>query len=166
MNGKFSFPVQQIAAQRPHLLLAGMLLSLHVALAWGVDVWWLRASLLVHVGLFLMWQPLWRGERQLSAKHTVLVLLGGLALVLSWHNWWLVTLWLGVLVSLVGGDVAGMTRRRQRLGHLIALLYLLAMLLLWVVPHLFADMLKNPALEMLVRYGLIVLPFLDRKSVV
>ena len=143
MNGKFSITARQLVVSRPHWLLASMLLSLHAALAWGVDAWWSSAALLVHFGIFLLWQPLWRGERELTFRHLVLVLLGGAALILLWHSWWAATLWLGVLVGLVGGDVVGITERRQRLGHLFALLYLLAMLLLWVVPHLFGECLGS-----------------------
>ncbi len=160
MSGKFSTMMQQAITGRPHWLLGGMLLSLHAALAWGVDVWWSSASLLVHFGFFLLWQPLWRGEHNLSYRHVLLVLLGGAALILLWRSWWLATLCLGVVVGLVGGDVVGMTGRRQRLGHLFALLYLLAMLLLWVVPHLFVGMPVNAALSLMVRYGLVVVPFL------
>lgn len=147
-------------ASRPHWLLSGMLLSLHAALAWGVEGWWSSAALLVHFGIFLLWQPLWRGEHRLSLSHILLVLLGGAALILLWRSWWLATLWLGVVVGLVGGDVVGLTERRQRLGHLLALLYLLAMLLLWVVPHLFAGMSLSAALSLVVRYGLLALPIL------
>lgn len=160
MDGKFSIFTKQVILGRPHLLLAGMLLSLHAALAWGVGAWWSSSALLVHFGLFLMWQPLWRGERKLNHGHLAWVLLGGGALILLWNSWWMATLWLGVLVGLVGGDVVGMTGRRQRLGHLFALLFLLAMLLLWVVPHLFADLQSDPALSLMIRYGLLVVPFL------
>lgn len=158
MNGKFSSSVQQIVDTRPHWLLAGMLLSFHAARAWGVEAWWSYAALMVHFGLFLLWQPLWRSERHLSAQHLVLVLSGAALLFLFWSSWWLATLWLGVLVGLVGGDAAGMAGRRQRLGHLFALLYLLAMLLMWLVPHLFGEASGYAALTYMVRYGLIFLP--------
>lgn len=160
MNGKISHLVQQVVANRPHWLLAGMLLSLHAALAWGVDSWWSYASLMVHFGLFLLWQPLWRSEHNLSPGRLVLVLAGGGGLFLLWSSWWLATLWLGILVGLVGGDVVGVEGRRQRLGHLFALLYLLSILLLWVVPHLFEVAPGNLALTLTVRYGLLLAPFL------
>ncbi|MBZ0104541.1 MAG: sensor histidine kinase [Sulfuricella denitrificans] len=155
MSGKVSVMVQRIGSERPQWLLAGMLLSLHLALAWGVAAWWGSAALLVHIGLFLLWQPMWRSERRLSMSHVLLVVLGGSALILFWHSWWTATLWLGIMVGLIGGDVAGMTERRQRMGHLFALLYLLAMLLLWVVPHLFGGTKSNAELLLLVRYVLV-----------
>lgn len=155
MSGKFSNMVRRMGSEHPQWSLAGMLLSLHLALAFGVGAWWTSAALLVHLGLFLLWQPMWRSERRLSIHHLLLVILGGSALILFWHSWWSATLWLGILVGLVGGDVAGMTERRQRMGHLLALLYLLAILLLWVVPHLFGDIQSNAALQLLVRYILV-----------
>lgn len=160
MNGGFSRAMQQTLAGRQHWLLAGMLLFLHAALAWGVEAWWSSAALLVHFGLFLLWQPLWRGERNLSFLHVVLVLAGGGALILLWRSWWLAALWLGVLVGLVGGDVAAMTERRQRMGHMLALLYLLVMQLFWVVPHLFGGEPGNAAIAPTVRYGLLSVIFL------
>lgn len=160
MNSKISIMAKRVGSERPHWLLAGMLLSLHMALAWGVGAWWSSAALLVHLGLFLLWQPVWRSENRLSLSHVVLVLLGGGALILFWHSWWAVTLWLGILVGLVGGDVAGMTERRQRISHLFALLYLLSILLLWVVPHLFGETQGNTTLHLMTRYGLVVVPFL------
>ncbi len=155
MSSKISVMAQRMGSERPHWLLAGMLLCLHLALAWGVGAWWSSAALLVHLGLFLLWQPVWRGERRLSAGHVLLVLLGGSVLILFWNSWWAATLWLGILVGLIGGDVVGMTERRQRMGHLFALLYLLAMLLLWVVPHLFDGVQGEAALLLLVRYILV-----------
>ncbi|PWB52898.1 MAG: sensor histidine kinase [Nitrosomonadales bacterium] len=164
MSGKISMMVQRLGSERPHWLLAGMLLSLHMALAWGVVAWWSSAALLVHLGLFLLWQPMWRGERKLSLNHVSLVLLGGSALLLFWYSWWVATLWLGILVGLIGGDVVGMTERRQRIGHLLALLYLLSILLLWVVPHLFGESQVNAGMLLMVRYGLVVVPLLVAAS--
>src|ERR1041385_7179265 len=48
--------------------LGAMLLALHAALAWGIEEWWSRAFLLAHLGLFLIWQPVWRGERELKTS--------------------------------------------------------------------------------------------------
>lgn len=160
MNGNISILVQRMGSERPHWLLAGMLLSLHLALAWGLDAWWSSAALLVHLGLFLLWQPVWRSEHRLSLGHVLLVLLGGSVLLLFWYSWWTATLWLGILVGLIGGDVADMTERRQRIGHLLSLLYLLSMLLLWVVPHLFGESEVNTAMHLMVRYALVAVPVL------
>ena len=42
-------------------LLLAMLALLHGVMLLGVDSPWSRPLLLAHLGLFLLWQPLWRG---------------------------------------------------------------------------------------------------------
>ena len=66
--------------------------------------------------------------------------------------------WLAVLFGLIGGSVPGITDRRQRMVSMLAALYLLSMLLIWVVPHLFVGQAFETALTVLVQYGLPVLP--------
>ena len=134
-----------------------MLFALHYALAWGIDDWPARAILLAHLGFFLMWQSARRGERILEPRQALLVVIVGL-LVAGWNNWWLMAVWLAVLVALIGGNLLGSPQPRQRLAAMLAALYLLSLLLMWVVPHLFADQHFEPALTLLVQYGLQLLP--------
>jgi signal transduction histidine kinase len=136
-----------------------MLIALHYALAWGIDDWPARAMLLVHFGLFLIWQSARRGERRLEPRQAFMIVSGGL-LFAAWNNWWLTGVWLAVLFALIGGNVFGVQRRRQRLAAMLAAVYLLSLLLMWVVPHLFADQHFEPALTLLVRYGLQLLPLM------
>ena len=56
----------RIVATRPQWWLGLMLFALHASLAWGITDWWSRAFLLAHFGLFLLWQPVWRGEANIS----------------------------------------------------------------------------------------------------
>ena len=88
----------QLIIFRPQWWLGGMLLALHAALAWGIDSLFSRAMLLAHFGLFLMWQPVWRGERSLDLRHGVLLVMGGILLA-GWNNWWFMAVWLALLVS-------------------------------------------------------------------
>ena len=148
----------RLVAAHPQWWLGLMLLALHAALAWGINDWWPRAFLLAHFGLFLIWQPVWRGERNVEPRYAFLVVIVGF-LLSAWNNWWLMAVWLAVLFGLIGGSVPGITNRRQRLVSMLAALYLLSMLLIWVVPHLFADQGFEDALMLLVQYGLPVLPF-------
>jgi signal transduction histidine kinase len=141
----------------PQWWLGLMLLSLHAALAWGIVEWWSRAFLLAHFGLFLIWQPLWRGERDIEPRYAVLVVIVGLALA-AWTSWWLMAVWLAVLFGLIGGSVPGAAEGRQRLVSLLAAIYLLSVLLMWVVPHLFAEQLLGDAFVLLVQFGLPLLP--------
>jgi signal transduction histidine kinase len=146
-----------IPTRHLNLLLAGMLLTLHGAIAWGIDDWWQRGLLLAHFGLFLLWQPVWRGEQRIPATLALLVLgLGALFAVAG--NWWLLATWLAVLFGLIGGALPGTVGRGDRLVALLAAVYLVTMLLLWVVPQLFSTYAVMPEVSGFVRYGLPLLP--------
>ncbi|MBI2508881.1 MAG: hypothetical protein HYV99_02515 [Betaproteobacteria bacterium] len=147
----------RLVAAHPQLWLGLMLLALHAALAWGINDLWPRAFLLAHFGLFLMWQPVWRGESNIEPRYGFLVVIVGF-LFAAWNNWWLMAVWLAVLFGLIGGSVPGITDRRQRTIAMLAALYLLSILLIWVVPHLFAGERFESALVALVQYGLPALP--------
>ncbi len=140
---------------RPHWWLALMLLALHAALAWGIESWWSRALLLSHFGLFLLWQPIWRGERDLGSIEAVLVVVGGTVLA-AWNTWWLMTLWISILFALIGGTVPGTQHGGQRAISMLAAIYLIAILLTWVVPHLFAEQQINEFVQAFARIGLVV----------
>src|SRR3989304_640194 len=149
----------RLVAARPQWWLGLMLLALHASLAWGIADWWSRAFLLAHFGLFLLWQPVWRGEANIESRYVVL---GGIVgfLLAAWNNWWLMAVWLAVLFGLIGGSVPGIVQRRQRLVSMLAALYLLSMLLMWVVPQLFADQTLGDTLALLAQHGLAALPSL------
>ena len=148
---------QRLIRSRPQWWLGAMLFALHYALAWGIDSWPARAILLAHLGFFLLWQSARRGERILEPRQALLVVLVGL-LFAGWNNWWLMAVWLAVLVALIGANLLGSPQLRQRVAAMLAALYLLSLLLIWVVPHLFADQNFDPALTLLVQYGLQLLP--------
>ena len=118
-------------------LLLAMLAPLHFALWLGVDSVWVRPLLFSHLGLFLLWQPLWRGERELSTGGVVFIA-GASGMIMLWLNWWLLAFWLAGLFALVGGRVFAFHARWLRILYLAVMGYLLAALLLWVVPYLFA----------------------------
>ena len=110
---------------------------LHVALWLGIGSIWTRPLLLTHLGLFLLWQPLWRGEREVRPGGLLFIACAS-AVALLWLNWWVLAVWVSGLFALVGGRVFAFRTEWQRITHLSVMAYLLAVLLLWVVPHLFA----------------------------
>jgi signal transduction histidine kinase len=144
-------------AKHSHWWMGLMLITLHGALAWGIETWWARGLMLAHFGFFLMWQPVWRADREISAISALLIIAVGLVLGFI-ASWWLTALWLGVLAGLIGGKAFGAESTRQRTASLIALLYLLGMLLGWVVPQLFPDYHDTPAVVALMRYGWLTFP--------
>ena len=114
-----------------------MLTLLHIALWLGVDSIWSRPFLLTHFGLFLLWQPLWRGEQQLRPGSAVFIICASVV-ALWWLNWWVLTFWVSGLFALVGGRVFAFQAKWQRLRYLLVMAYLLSVLLLWIAPQLFA----------------------------
>lgn len=118
-------------------LLLAMLWLLHAALLLGVSSPWVHPLLLAHLGLFLLWQPLWRGERRVGFSAFLLIVLVAVAEIL-WLNWWTLAFWLTGIFGLVGARIFVSRDRRARMLYLAVMVYLLAVLLLWVVPHLFA----------------------------
>ncbi|MCW5574679.1 MAG: HAMP domain-containing histidine kinase [Burkholderiales bacterium] len=140
-----------------NFLLVAMLLTLHGAIAWGGGEWWQRGFLLAHFGLFLIWQPVWRGERQVPLALALLVLCLGAFFAVA-GNWWLIATWIAVLFGLIGGGVPGTVGRGDRLVAILGAVYLVAMLLMWVVPQLFTRYAVPPEVADMVRYGLPLLP--------
>lgn len=146
-----------VRSRHQNLLLAGMLLTLHGAIAWDAAEWWARGLLLAHFGLFLIWQPVWRGERQIPLLRALLVFCLGVFFALS-GNWWLTATWMAVLFGLIGGGVPGSTGRNDRVVSILAAVYLVTVLLIWVVPQLFITFTDLSAVDDFVRYALPLLP--------
>jgi signal transduction histidine kinase len=144
-----------LASLRQEQWLALMLLTLHAALILGLKDPLARALLMTHFGLFLLWQPLWSGEQELVTKQVALVLVGGTVLVVA-GNWWLMALWISMLFSLIGGDMPGIKNVGQRAASLLAAVYLLSILLMWVVPHLFTDQTIPDLVRVIASYALLI----------
>lgn len=115
----------------------GMLLALHMALLLDMQSIWMRPLLLMHLGLFLLWQPMWRGESKLHPGGSTAIIAMSL-MAMFWLSWWVLAFWVGVLFSLVGGRVFAYHARWQRRYYLLMMTYLLALLLLAITPRLFA----------------------------
>ncbi len=148
-----------ISRVTPSRWLALMLLTLHVAVVFGADAMVMRAFLLAHYGLFLMWQPLIRSETRIEPRLALPVFAMAALLVLV-DSPWVMALWLAILAGLVGAVAASHGERGQRLPYSLALLYLLGLLLAWVLPQSLATPNYPKEVEWAVRYGLTLLPLL------
>ena len=102
-------------------LLGLMLIPLHLAIWSDFGGAISRALMLAHLGLFLIWQPLWRRDERLTpaAALTFVALTIGFV---AWLNWWTTAFWVLLLTGLVGGRRS--TTRADRYAHMIALLFL------------------------------------------
>jgi len=125
------------------------------------------ALLLCHLGFFLMWQPVLR-QTNVLPWFTSLLILTGVALIIAYINWWVVSFWVAGLFALIGGRVFSSESQHSRLPYILAASYLLAILLLWVVPKLLKTDADLAAAEFLLIYLLPILPltilFLSAKN--
>jgi signal transduction histidine kinase len=136
-----------------HWISLAMLVVLHAALWLGIEHIWARPLLLAHLGLFLIWQPLWRSQTRLSWGNSLFVLGVSLA-ALVWLNWWLLAFWVGGLFALVGARAISFYARWQRVFHLLFMAYLLAVLLLYIAPHQFGLPALGEEVENLMAFAL------------
>ncbi len=111
-----------------------MLLALHAGIAWGVEHGSARGFLLAHFGLFLLWQPLWRGEREIAGRQAALVVGAGILLALV-AGWWVLALWLAMMFGLLGGAPQHVRSPHANGPGAVAAVYVLALLLAWVVLY-------------------------------
>lgn len=140
---------------KEHLLLALMLLLLHATIWGDFGSALSRSMMLSHLGLFLLWQPLLRGDKQLDRQSAAIFVLVILAMAV-WLNWLFVFIWLLLLIGLVGGRV--LTSKRERYAYLITLVALISELLIGCITHMFDIPLGK--LGALLDYGLLVPPLL------
>ncbi len=123
-----------VFAARRWVVLA-MLLALHAALVSQPEAVFQRIWLLVHFGLFLLWQPFFAAERELDPLSVVL-LVAITAATLWFLAGWMIVMWLLLLLGILGGRVFTVHAERRNRFYLVAFGYVLAVLLLWAVPSL------------------------------
>ena len=88
---------------------------------------------LSHLGLFILWQPLVKGQQRVSTS--TLVILVVLAVAAAFQiNGWMLMLWILILAGIVGGKVMLLGRPVTRLFHLFALGFLVLALLVLATP--------------------------------
>ena len=133
-----------LAAGRRWVVLA-MLFALHFALVAEPGGVFQRLWLLVHFGLFLMWQPFFAAERELEVLSVVLLVAITAATIL-FVSGWMIVMWLLILMGILGGRVFTLQSARRNRFYLVAFGYVLVILLLWAVPALIIGREHAPAL--------------------
>ncbi|WP_291992441.1 sensor histidine kinase [Candidatus Accumulibacter sp. ACC003] len=143
-------PLQRLAGrlrQRQRWLLIALLGVLHLALLADTDRLFSMLCWLVHVGLFILWQPFIYAERRVDFSGLLVIALV-LGAGITFYGWWLLIVWVTILAALVGGRVMFTDHRPTRTFYLIAFAYLLAALLFWLVPRVLANAaLVGPSLD-------------------
>lgn len=112
-----------------------MLLALHAALVSEPGGNFQRIWLLVHFGLFLLWQPFYAAEQELDVL-AIVFLLGITVAMLYFLAAWTIVTWMLLLLAILGGRVFTVHAPRRNRFYLVAFTYVLTMLLLWAVPVL------------------------------
>ena len=128
MNGGVSTFAHLTHHQRRWVLL-GMLGLLHLLLLEGIASGIGRTLLVVHIGLFILWQPFVRAEHRLSLRQLA-VIAGAVAAAAWWASHWMLILWVMVLAGIVGGKVFFFAGRMAKLFYLLVLAYLISVLLI------------------------------------
>ncbi|MCK5499532.1 MAG: hypothetical protein KAI77_10035, partial [Gammaproteobacteria bacterium] len=136
------------------LILVMMLETLHFATWYELGNYLSQSLLLVHFGMFLIWQPLLKGDKQISLGKSLLFITFTLILVFN-INWISITIWLVLLIGFVGGRVT--TRRYERNVYMLVMAFLLFELLISFVPQMFGLKLNKTILN-IYQIGLPLLP--------
>ncbi|MBL0142717.1 MAG: hypothetical protein IPP91_11605 [Betaproteobacteria bacterium] len=112
-----------------------MLLALHEALITDPGGNFQRIWLLVHFGLFLMWQPFFETDQELG-RFAIGLLVAITCAILYFLPGWLIGAWICVLIGILGGKVFMVQASRRGRFYLVAFFYLASVMLLWAVPRL------------------------------
>ena len=154
-------PPLSITTGRPQLnglwVLAAMLLLLHLSIWKDFSSAFSRSLMLAHLGLFFIWQPLWRRDQSLPFRTGVLFVLftGGFV---YWMNGWILCIWIVLLIGLVSGQILESVIERR--AYLLTLLFLVSELLIRCITEVFQVPNISNDVYSLFKYGLIILPFL------
>ena len=133
--------------ERQRWVLVALLVVLHLTLLAGAETTVGLMCWIVDVGFFILWQPFIQSERKLGAG--TLCLIAAVLAIGAWlFSWWFLILWVVVLASLLGGRVMMLGHWPTRVFYLAAFAYLLAALLVWLMPKVVPDpALIGPSLE-------------------
>jgi signal transduction histidine kinase len=132
---RLSGAASALSRRHERFVVIAMLALLHVVTLRGVSDDGARVLLLAHLGLLLLWQPFLHGERRMTPAQTLFIALFA-ALIVLWLNWWLLATWVLVLAGLVGGKVFLHRARWQRRYYLVVFAYLVALLVIMVLPEI------------------------------
>lgn len=94
----------------------------------------MRALFVSHVGLFLLWQPVWNQNTRLNWLDS-LKIIGG-SLIAAWFlNAGLLIIWLAILIPMIAGLLFSLQTRTQRLLQVTVILYLLLVVFAILLPY-------------------------------
>ncbi|MDH3413138.1 MAG: HAMP domain-containing histidine kinase [Gammaproteobacteria bacterium] len=138
-----------------HQVLALMLMVMHVAVWWDFAEPVSRSLMLAHLGLFLLWQPMWSRDRRLGIPRTLVFILVTISFI-AWLNWGLMAFWLLILTGFLGGRVIVGTR--DRYAYLLSLVFVVSEILIGCIPPMFDVRTLSDEFREIYRYGMLAVP--------
>lgn len=125
--------LNKLSQKKELLILVMMLEMLHLSIWVDFGSIISRSFMLSHLGLFLLWQPVWRGDKKLGFENTFLFIVFTLTLTIFLNNW-LLFAWLVLLIGFISGRVT--LNKNERTVYTLALGFLVLELLFACVPTL------------------------------
>ncbi len=148
----------QFLLNNEHRLLGLMLFSLLAAIHFGSNSDTISQSfLIVHFGLFLLWQPIVKTESSFTAKQLI-ILLFLISAFVYWFNPWLNAFWTLLLLTLLTGRI--FARGLSRAIYGLAVIVLFLELIVITTPELFKLSALSPSLKPAFSTTLMLLPLL------
>ncbi len=132
-----------------------MLMVMHVAVWWDFAEPVSRSLMLAHLGLFLLWQPMWSRDRRLGIPGTLIFILVTISFI-AWLNWGLMAFWLLILTGFLGGRVIVGTR--DRYAYLLSLVFVVSEILIGCIPPMFDVRTLSGEFQEIFRYGMLAVP--------
>ncbi len=124
----------QLTHNQRRWVLLGVLMLLHMLLLQGIESGVGRMLLVVHIGLFILWQPFVRAEQHLSGLQFFAIACV-VATAAYWASTWMMIVWVMALAGIVGGKVFFFAGRWAKTFYLVVLAYLICILLVVLVPQ-------------------------------
>ncbi len=135
-------------------ILVIMLENLHFATWYSFGSHFSQSLLLVHFGMFLIWQPILKADKELSLGKGF-IFIGFTLVLIYWINWVFIAIWLILLIGFVGGRVT--TAHHERNIYMLVMIFLIFELLISLVPQM-VGFKPNKTILAVFQIGLPVLP--------
>ena len=132
--------ISKVFQLREQIILVLMLELLHFSIWTDLSGPLSMSLLIMHLGLFLLWQPLWQGNEKLRWFDIILLLFITYAFVF-WIDWWLIFAWTILLIGLAGGRV--IVNRRERTIYMLTMVFLVFEILIRCTPMLFVIVMSS-----------------------
>lgn len=155
----------QLLQKNEYRILGLMLMSLLAAISPDQSLLFAQSFLIVHFGLFLLWQPVFKQQQTFRLSGLILLLMMITAYI-YWFNPWLNAFWVLTLLTLLTGRIFNRGFERAVYGYAVVVLFLELVLIL--TPQLFGlsglpQTFQNPASTILM-FSPILLLFTPARS--